>query len=34
MEKKMGFIGAGNMGGALITAACRSQDPSQIIISD
>ena len=34
MDKKIGFIGAGNMGGALINAACRSTDPSDVIITD
>ena len=33
-EYKIGFIGAGNMGGALITAACRSIDPDQVLIAD
>lgn len=31
---KIGFIGTGNMGGALITAACRGMDPSQVVITD
>ena len=34
MEKKIGFIGAGNMGSALITAACRGNDPKDVIITD
>lgn len=34
MEKKIGFIGSGNMGGALITAACRGNDPKDVIITD
>jgi pyrroline-5-carboxylate reductase len=34
MDKKIGFIGAGNMGGALITAACRGNDPKDVIITD
>lgn len=32
--KKIGFIGAGNMGGALITAACSGNDPQDVIITD
>lgn len=32
--KKMGFIGAGNMGGALITAVCRTLDPQEVVIYD
>ena len=32
--KKMGFIGAGNMGGALITAVCRTLDPREVVIYD
>lgn len=31
---KIGFIGAGNMGGALITAACRSIDADKVLITD
>lgn len=31
---KIGFIGAGNMGGALITAACRSIGAEQVLITD
>ena len=34
MDKKIGFIGAGNMGGALITAACRSVSPDEVVITD
>ena len=32
--KKIGFIGAGNMGGAIITAVCRRLAPSDVIIYD
>lgn len=31
---KIGFIGAGNMGGALIVAACKTIGPDQVIIAD
>ena len=31
---KIGFIGAGNMGGALILAACRTIGPEKVIITD
>ncbi len=31
---KIGFIGTGNMGGALIAAACKSMDPAQVLIAD
>lgn len=31
---RIGFIGTGNMGGALITAACKSVDPAEVIIAD
>ena len=31
---KIGFIGAGNMGGALITAACKSTGADQVVITD
>lgn len=34
MEKNVTFIGTGNMGGALIRAACRSMDPQRIHITD
>ncbi len=34
MDKKLSFIGAGNMGGALIQAACRALNPSQVSITD
>ena len=34
MEKKIGFIGAGNMGGALIVAAGKSIGPEQVLITD
>ena len=29
-----GFIGAGNMGGALAAAACKSVEPAQVIVAD
>ncbi|MEG3072627.1 MAG: pyrroline-5-carboxylate reductase [Ruthenibacterium sp.] len=32
--KKIGFIGAGNMGGALITAACHGNDAQDVLITD
>ena len=32
--KKAAFIGTGNMGGALIRAACRALGPEQVIIAD
>ena len=32
--KKIGFIGAGNMGGAIITAACKQIPPQDIVIYD
>ncbi|MEG2595133.1 MAG: pyrroline-5-carboxylate reductase [Ruthenibacterium sp.] len=32
--KKIGFIGAGNMGGALITAACRGNSAQEVLIAD
>ena len=32
--KKAAFIGSGNMGGALIRAACRAVGPEQVIIAD
>lgn len=31
---KIGFIGAGNMGGALITAACKTIGANQVVITD
>ena len=31
---KIGFIGTGNMGAALITAACRGLDPAEVVIAD
>lgn len=34
MDKKFAFIGTGNMGGAIIRAACRVIDPKQIILTD
>ncbi len=32
--KKVAFIGTGNMGGALIRAACRAVGPEQVVITD
>ncbi|MGN1014806.1 MAG: pyrroline-5-carboxylate reductase [Butyricicoccus sp.] len=32
MNKTIGFIGAGNMGGALAEVVCRKLDPSQILV--
>ncbi len=32
--KKIGFIGRGNMGGALIKGVCKSVDPQQVVIFD
>lgn len=32
--RKIGFIGAGNMGGAIITAACKKLDPQDVVIYD
>lgn len=34
MDKKLGFIGCGNMGGALVVAACKSINPNDVIITD
>ena len=34
MKETVSFIGAGNMGGALIHAACRALDPRQVHITD
>ena len=34
MEFKVSFIGTGNMGGALLHAACRTIDPKRIHITD
>lgn len=34
MKENVSFIGTGNMGGALIHAACRALDPKQVIITD
>ena len=34
MAVKIGFIGAGNMGGALIRAICRGTDPKNVLIYD
>ena len=31
---KLAFIGAGNMGGALARAACRSLDPQEVGLTD
>ena len=31
---EVGFIGAGNMGGALAAAACKRVDPERVIIAD
>ena len=31
---KIGFIGTGNMGGALIAAACKGIDPNEVLIAD
>lgn len=31
---KIGFIGTGNMGGALITAACKGIDPKEVLVTD
>lgn len=32
MEKTIAFIGAGNMGGAIVRAVCRGIDPTQVIV--
>ena len=34
MNYTIGFIGAGNMGGAIIRAVCRGTDPAGVLISD
>lgn len=34
MNYQFGFIGAGNMGGALARAACRTLDPARVIVSN
>ena len=34
MEAAVGFIGAGNMGGALIRGVCRETDPAGVLIYD
>lgn len=34
MQKNISFIGTGNMGGAIIKAACRALNPSQVSITD
>jgi len=34
MEYTLGFIGCGNMGGALVTAASKSVDGAKIAVSD
>lgn len=33
-EYKIGFIGAGNMGGTLAAAACRGTEPCKVLLSD
>lgn len=32
MNKQMAFIGAGNMGGAIVRAVCRAMDPGDVVI--
>ena len=32
--KKIAFIGAGNMGGALVIGVCKAIDPQQVVIYD
>ena len=32
--KKIAFIGTGNMGGALIKAACKAVDPKEVLITN
>ena len=32
--KKIAFIGAGNMGGALVMGICKAIDPQQVVIFD
>ena len=32
--KKLGFIGTGNMGGALILAAAKSSSENELLLSD
>lgn len=32
MEKKVAFIGAGNMGGAIVEAACKAVKPDEIVV--
>ena len=34
MEQTIGFIGVGNMGGALARAAARAVDPGRIVVSN
>ena len=34
MEYKLGFIGTGNMGGALAVAAGKSMDPRRIVVAN
>lgn len=34
MKKTIAFIGAGNMGGAIVRATCRTVDPGQVVIYD
>ena len=29
-----GFIGTGNMGGALVSAVCKKIDPKEVLLSD
>ncbi len=34
MDKKIAFIGTGNMGGAIINSVCRAVTPQEVVISD
>lgn len=34
MEKTLSFIGGGNMGGAILRAACRALPPEQVLLYD
>ena len=34
MNKTFAFIGAGNMGGAIIKAVCRAVDPKSVTVFD
>jgi len=34
MEYQFGFIGTGNMGGALVTAVCKQAGPQEVLIAD